>query len=167
MVLIFTVTIEFFQLLTLIITANGAPVLARLLFGDKWNTAIDLGAAWIDHHPLFGTSKTWRGMAAALLATAILALFLGYSVQIGIQIAAYAIIGDLLSSFIKRRFAIPVSATALLLDQVPESLFPALLMMPIFCLHLVSIVWLVIIFTVVDLVVTYFLYRWRFLKRID
>jgi hypothetical protein len=161
------VTIEFFQLLTLIITANGAPVLARLLFGDKLNTAVDLGSVWTDNHPLFGASKTWRGIAAALLATAMLALFLGYSAQIGIQIAAYAIIGDLMSSFIKRRFAMPVSAAAVLLDQVPESLFPALLMMTVFRLHLVSIVWLVIIFTVIDLVVTYFLYRWRLLKKID
>ena len=40
--------------------------------------------------------------------------------------AAAAMIGDLLSSFIKRRLDMPPSSQALGLDQLPESLLPLL-----------------------------------------
>ena len=118
---LFRVTTEFLQLLMLIIIANGAPVLARLLFRTKLNTAIDFGAVWIDNEPLFGASKTWRGVLAALFVTVIGALSFNLTILIGVQIAIFAVSGDLLSSFIKRRFSLPPSSKAPILDQVPES----------------------------------------------
>ena len=157
--------IEFFQLLLLIIIANGAPVLARLLLNDRFNAAIDNGVMLKDNHPVFGASKTWRGVVTALLATTAGALFFNYSAAIGIQIAICAISGDLLSSFIKRRLSLQPSARAPLLDQIPESLFPALMMMQVFQLQLFAVVMLVVSFTLIDLVITHFLYRWRLLRK--
>ncbi len=37
-----------------------------------------------------------------------------------------AVVGDLLSSFVKRRMGLPSSSMALGLDQIPESLLPLL-----------------------------------------
>lgn len=156
-----TMVIGSLQLLSLIIVANGAPVLARLMFGSRFNAPIDNGITLADHRALFGHSKTWRGIASAFLATATCALIFGYPVQTGIQIAGAAISGDLLSSFIKRRLALPPSTEAPILDQVPEALFPALLMMQSFHLLLIDTVWLVIVFAVIDLIATRMLQRWR------
>ena len=45
--------------------------------------------------------------------------------RLGALVAASAMAGDCLSSFIKRRFGLEPSRMTLGLDQVPESLFPA------------------------------------------
>ena len=45
--------------------------------------------------------------------------------RLGALVAASAMAGDCLSSFIKRRFGLEPSEMTLGLDQVPESLFPA------------------------------------------
>lgn len=158
-------TVGFFQLLLLIIIANGAPVLVRLLLGDKFNTAIDGGIVLADNFPLFGASKTWRGVFAAILATGVAAMIFGYSAAIGIQIAVYAVSGDLLSSFIKRRLLLLPSSKAPLLDQVPESFFPALMMMQAFELQFFAVVMLVTSFTLIDLIITRFLYHWGILRK--
>ncbi|MBI3275138.1 MAG: CDP-archaeol synthase, partial [Methylocystis sp.] len=44
----------------------------------------------------------------------------------GAVVAAVAMIGDLISSFLKRRLKIQPSGMALGLDQIPESLLPAI-----------------------------------------
>ncbi len=56
-------------------------------------------------------------MAAALL---------GYSAGFGLAFGALVMTGDLLSSFLKRRRGLPASSRATGLDQLPESLLPAL-----------------------------------------
>ncbi len=125
-------TIEFLQLLLLIIIANGAPILMRVLLKDALNLAVDFGNKLSDSNRIFGSSKTWRGVFAALVATSASAWLLGYYPETGLLIAVYAILGDLLSSFIKRRLAMAPSSKAPLLDQVPESFFPAFMMMQTF-----------------------------------
>jgi CDP-archaeol synthase len=45
--------------------------------------------------------------------------------QLGALAATSAMAGDCLSSFVKRRFGLEPSSMTLGLDQVPESLFPA------------------------------------------
>ncbi len=156
---------EFLQLLFLIIIANGAPVLVRLLMKDHLDVAVDFGAKFADSNRIFGSSKTWRGIIAALLATPIAAFVLGYSLETGLHIAVFAILGDLLSSFIKRRLGMAPSSKAYLLDQVPESLFPALAVMNIFNLGFADILLLTFVFLIIDLVITYMLYHWRILRK--
>ena len=122
-------TIELIQLLSLIIIANGAPILIAAILRDKLNLAVDFGRTLPDKRPVFGPSKTWRGIFASLLTTSVAAWLLGYSPETGFLVAFYAITGDLLSSAVKRRLAMKPSSMAPVLDQVPESLFPALMMM--------------------------------------
>ncbi|MDE2388497.1 MAG: CDP-archaeol synthase [Betaproteobacteria bacterium] len=158
-------TAEFIPLLLLIIIANGAPVLVRIIFGNHLNTPVDLGFTLPDGHPVFGSSKTWRGIFAALLMTSIAASLMNYPFVTGFLIASYAVIGDLSSSFIKRRFSMAPSSKAPILDQVPESLLPAFMMMRNFDLELSSVLWVSFIFLIVDLVMTYILYHWKILKK--
>lgn len=152
-------------LLFLIIIANGAPVLIRLLLQNNLDCAVDFGVNFLDKNRIFGSSKTWRGIAAALLMTAFAASLIGYPPQTGLQVAVCAILGDLLSSFIKRRLELPPSSNVLLLDQIPESLLPALLMQQHFNLELLDIFLVIIIFTIIDFSVTYMLYHWKILKK--
>ena len=78
-----------------------------------------------DGHPLLGRSKTWRGLAAAIVLSVCAAVLIGLPWQAGTVTAACAMAGDCLSSFVKRRFGLEPSGMTLGLDQVPESLFPA------------------------------------------
>lgn len=158
-------TIELLQLLTLIIIANGAPILIRLLLNDIFNTAVDFGHKLPDNKRLFGDSKTWRGIFAALVVTSIAAWLFGYALITGFLIACYAVLGDLTSSFIKRRLGKPVSSMAPLLDQIPESLFPALMMMQTFKLDISAIIQLVLMFIIIELLLSHVLYKWGVRKR--
>lgn len=113
-----------FELLILIAVANGTPVVAKKLFGEAWAQPLDGGLNWFDRRPLFGPSKTIRGIVLSLLVTPIFAVLLGFAWQVGVLIAAAVMAGDLLSSFIKRRMGRAPSSQAIGLDQIPESLFP-------------------------------------------
>jgi len=156
---------ELYTLLLLIIIANGAPILIRWLLNDRFKLAVDFGKKLPDGKPLFGSSKIWRGIIAALFITAIAAWRLNYSLVTGLLIASYAISGDLTSSFTKRRLSMPPSSMAPLLDQVPESLFPALIMQHTFKLDWPDVILLVLIFIIIELALSHILYKWGLRKR--
>lgn len=158
-------TVELFQLLLLIIIANGAPILIRVLLHDSFKLAVDFDQKLPDKQRIFGSSKTWRGIFAALVATASAAWLLGLSPQTGMLIAFYAVAGDLFSSFIKRRLSMQSSSMAPLLDQVPESLFPAYMLMEVFNLDISAVLLLVLTFVIVELFLSHILYKWGLRKR--
>ncbi len=112
------------QGLVLVLAANGAPVLATRFFGAWGAAPVDFGARWRDGEPLFGRSKTIRGVAASLVAASVAALFIGLDWRVGALAAVAAMAGDLMSSFIKRRMRLPPQSMAPGLDQFPESFLP-------------------------------------------
>jgi CDP-diglyceride synthetase len=114
------------QVLLLVLIANGAPVVAAAVCGDWGSRPVDGGRVLADGHRLLGDSKTWRGLVLAPLACGVGAVLLDWSATVGVVIGAAAMLGDLLSSFIKRRLGMASSSMALGLDQVPESLLPLL-----------------------------------------
>jgi CDP-2,3-bis-(O-geranylgeranyl)-sn-glycerol synthase len=114
------------QALVLLTLANGSPVLARWVLGRAFSWPLDGNAKFFDGRPLFGASKTVRGILVSLVTTALAAPLLGVPVGTGLLIGAAAMAGDLLSSFVKRRLGLPPSTRATGLDQIPESLFPLL-----------------------------------------
>ncbi len=146
------------KLIILLMTANGAPILLRWLLEGRDIRPVDGGLLLADGRPLFGPSKTVGGLLAAVVVTAWMAWLFGWSPLTGCYFAALAMVGDLLASFIKRRFAIPTSGMAPGLDQIPESLLPLLGVRGMFVLSWSQIVILVLIFVVLDYVLSYFLY---------
>ena len=157
--------IGFFHLLLLIIIANGAPIVIRQLLNDGFDLAVDFGQKLPDNRRIFGSSKTWRGIFAALVATTVAAWLFGYQPETGMLVAIYAVLGDLTSSFIKRRLSMQPSSMALLLDQVPESLFPALMLMEVFSLDILAVMTLVLTFVILELVLSHILYKWGIRKK--
>jgi CDP-2,3-bis-(O-geranylgeranyl)-sn-glycerol synthase len=114
------------MLLALLTLANGAPVIAKKVFGGALSQPLDGGASFIDGRPLFGTSKTVRGVLVSIVATSLGAPVLGLEFSIGAIIGTMAMVGDLFSSFVKRRLNLSPGSRATGLDQIPESLFPLL-----------------------------------------
>jgi CDP-2,3-bis-(O-geranylgeranyl)-sn-glycerol synthase len=112
------------QLLLLLAVANGTPILAKRLLGDRLDRPVDGGAIFTDGRPWFGSSKTIRGIVVSLLATAVASSLIGLPWRLGAIVAAAAMAGDLLSSFVKRRMGLPPSSKATGLDQIPEALLP-------------------------------------------
>jgi CDP-2,3-bis-(O-geranylgeranyl)-sn-glycerol synthase len=114
------------RLLVLLALANGTPLIAKKLLGARWAVPADAGMSFVDGRPLFGASKTIRGIVLAALATTLGAPLLGVSWRLGLVVGLAAMAGDLFSSFIKRRLNLPPSSRASGLDQIPEALFPLL-----------------------------------------
>ena len=147
------------QLLVLLALANGTPVIAKRLLGRRLSWPLDGGYRFFDGRPLFGPSKTARGIALSLVVTTALAPLVGLEVAIGATVAATAMLGDLFSSFIKRRFKMPASSKATGLDQIPESLFPMLACQQALDLSITEIVAVVVIFFLSGLVLSPLFYK--------
>jgi len=143
---------QVFILVLLAVVANAAPLVISLVMGQRWNAPLDGGLRLHDQRPVLGPSKTIRGLLASVLATALLASLLGFSPVTGAGFASLAMLGDICSSFIKRRLGIASRRSVPLLDQLPESLLPLWLMQPIVGGTTSEILVAVAIFTLVDLV---------------
>ena len=114
------------ELLALLTLANGTPVIVNRLLGRRLAYPLDGGAKFFDGQPLFGSSKTIRGILVAALMTTAVGALLGLSWRVGLVIGIMAMAGDLFSSFLKRRLRLVAGDRATGLDQIPESLFPLL-----------------------------------------
>lgn len=147
------------KLLLLICAANIAPVIARKLVGERFNWPVDAGLVLADGFPLFGASKTWRGLVAALVVSAGAALLVGLPLLAGLALGAAAMLGDLFSSFIKRRLGRASSTQFLGLDQIPEALFPLLVGLAWFDYSWLAIVLIVAAFMVLELTTSPIFYR--------
>lgn len=137
----------FVQALALLFVANGAPIVADWICRKRLSLPLDSGVVLADGRALFGPSKTIRGVMAAILATALAAVTLGYSGSTGALFGSLVMVGDLLTSFVKRRLGLAPSAEAPLLDHVPECVLPAPLCASTFGLSALEIVLLVAVFS--------------------
>ena len=127
------------QLLILLAIANGAPVIAAKLLGKDNALPLDGNATLSDGKPLFGSSKTIRGVVLSVALTTIAALLVGLGWDVGFVVALGAMIGDLFSSFVKRRLGMASSSKFTGLDQIPESLIPLLASMALLPLTPLSV----------------------------
>jgi len=152
-------SIELVYLLMLIMVANAAPIFFRHLLKNKFSSAIDGGKCLLDGYRVLGDSKTWRGLLASLIITPIMAILMSYSFTTGLLIAIYAMLGDMSASFIKRRLGMATSSKAPLLDQIPQSLLPAILLRHEFGLDWQSIGILLILFIILGQVLSYLFFK--------
>jgi len=147
------------QLITLLAVANGAPVIARRILGERFALPLDGGFSFLDGRPLLGPSKTLRGVLLSVLATSIAALALGLELWVGVVVGSVAMFGDALSSFLKRRLGLPPSSMATGLDQIPESLLPVLACWTALSLTLADVAVVVLVFLVGEIFLSRVFYR--------
>src|ERR1051325_6292182 len=114
------------KLIILLSVANGTPVVLKRAFGKRWSQPIDGGLVLPDGQRLFGPSKTIRGVLGSIAVTAVTAPALDLEPAVGALAGVAAIVGDLFSSFVKRRWGFAPSTQAMGLDQIPEALLPVL-----------------------------------------
>jgi CDP-2,3-bis-(O-geranylgeranyl)-sn-glycerol synthase len=114
------------QILLMLLATNGAPILVARLLRSRWDLAMDMGKKLSDGQPLFGSSKTWRGFFAALGTASLLSVVLGHGIWFGLMFGVLVMIGDLISSFVKRRRGLKPSDQSMGWDQLPEALIPSL-----------------------------------------
>lgn len=148
-----------FELFAMLVLANGAPVVVAKLLKGHWALSVDGGRTWRDGRPVFGHSKTWRGLAAGSLSCALFSLAAGLGFLFGAAFGLLALIGDLISSFVKRRLGRPSSSRALGLDQIPEALLPMLLAFFWLPLGLLDGLLIVALFTLSNIYFSPILYR--------
>ena len=153
------------QLLILLMLANGMPVIAKKIFGDQCSYPLDANLTFVDGRPLFGHSKTIRGVVLAILATTAGAPLIGLSWKIGLTVGVLAMAGDLFSSFSKRRVDMPSSSRASGLDQIPESLFPLLACRTPLSLSVADIAVCAVMFFIGEILLSRLLYAWRLRDR--
>lgn len=142
------------ELILLLIVANAAPVIASLLLGRHGNRPLDGNRLLADGYPLLGPSKTLRGVIASVLLTALVAPVLGLSWLQGAGFGLLAMLGDLVSSFTKRRLGLTSGHSVPLLDQLPETLLPLSALQPVLGMTAMEMLTAVAVFIIIDLLLS-------------
>ena len=144
----------FSELVLLLVIANATPVITSMLLGDRWKQALDRGVLLSDGHPVLGNSKTVRGLLGSIAICALLAPLFDLSQLQGAGFGALAMLGDMLSSFCKRRLGLRSGYSVPLLDQVPETLLPLWVMQPVLGASAVEMAAAITAFCGIDLLFT-------------
>lgn len=152
--------------LLLILVANSAPILISLVpYVDKLSYPLDGKFKFFDGRRWLGDNKTWRGVIAAMLATSICAVVIQSGWILGLIVGVLAMLGDSISSFMKRRLAMTPSAMALGIDQVPESLLPLIYLQYRWSLDWYSVLLVVLLFAILEIILSRILFRLHIRKR--
>jgi CDP-diglyceride synthetase len=146
------------QVFLLLNLANGVPVIAKKLLGTFLAHPLDGGITLADGQRLFGDSKTIRGVGLSIVVTTLGAPWIGLEPIIGLVVSATAMLGDLFSSFTKRRMKLDPGSMALGLDQIPESFLPLIACRWILPLTILDIILVTLLFFVGELVASRALY---------
>jgi hypothetical protein len=142
--------------LLLLLAANGGPWLAARVLGDRWAAPVDMGLIVADGRRLLGSHKTWRGLLAGVLCAAVVASLTGLTWVTGASFGALSLLGDLVSSACKRRMGHAPGSGVPLIDQVPESLLPLVLLAMPLGLTLSEVVLVVMAFAVLNMISSLF-----------
>jgi CDP-diglyceride synthetase len=147
------------DLVLLLLIANATPVIVSMLLGDRWKQPLDRGILLADGHPLLGASKTVRGLLGSISICALLAPLFDLSQLQGVGFGAMAMLGDLLSSFCKRRLGLRSGHSVPLLDQIPETLLPLWIMQSALGASTMEVVVAITAFSGIDLLFSWLLRR--------
>ena len=150
------------ELVLLLVISNGAPVFSSILLGKRLNRPLDGNLRFLDGRPILGPAKTLRGLLSAILVTSLVAPLFGLAPAQGAAFGLLAMLGDLTSSFLKRRLGVTPSHSAPLLDQLPETLLPLLVMRPVLTASITEILVAALVFVVIDLLLSWLRDTWGF-----
>ena len=151
-------------LLLWLMCVNGAPIILKKLVGDRFQQPLDWNQLFFDGRPILGSSKTYRGVASALLVSVLIGNIYAAPLSTSLLFGALSMAGDITSSFIKRRIGMAPSAMALGLDQIPESLFPLLGCRELLGISYWQIFWIVLAFLFWELLLSRILFLLKIRK---
>lgn len=154
-----------FITLLLLLLANGMPVLTRKILHDYGAWSVDFGIRLYDNNPLFGYTKTWRGLVAAILSTTLIAPVFELSFQTGALFGTLAMTGDLIASFTKRRLGLTESSRFRLMDVLPESLIPVAILSDALELNILAALISVALFFICEVVLSPVLFQLHIRKK--
>lgn len=112
------------KILILLWSINFAPPLLAHFLDTRWDRPFDRNRLFRDGRPLFGPHKTDRGLIGALLMGTGIGLLLGFPWWVGLGCAVLSMVGDLSTSFIKRRVGLTSGTVTPGIDQLLEGLLP-------------------------------------------
>jgi CDP-2,3-bis-(O-geranylgeranyl)-sn-glycerol synthase len=138
------------EALTLLIAANATPVVVAKLARDRAPWPVDFGHVMPDGERLFGSHKTWRGVAAGVFACIVAALWFGLPPALGAGFAVCSLAADAFSSMAKRRMRIRPGTETLGIDQLGEAVLPLAIFARPLGLGVGELVLITIVFTVLD-----------------
>jgi len=118
------------KLVLFLVWVNFLPFAAHLLLGQRYGRPVDRGRTWVDGRPMLGPHKTTLGILSSMTGGAAAAPLLGVSWRVAASAAVLAMVGDLASSFIKRRLGYPSGKPVIGLDQGLEGALPLLVLAP-------------------------------------
>jgi len=148
------------KILLLVSVANCVPLFAKRFFPkNKIRHPVDGGKRLGDGQFLFGPTKTVEGLVSSMAATTLAAYLIGLAIHVGLLVSLGAMVGDLASSFAKRRLGLAPSSKATGLDQIPESLVPSLLTASILSLSAGDIAAIVGVFLCGEIILSWALYQ--------
>jgi hypothetical protein len=134
----------------MVVIANSAPWLAGQLLHPRLAYPLDGMVRWPDGIRVLGDHKTWRGFGAAVFTCGISGLLLHLGALPGAGFGALAMVGDALSSAIKRRLRLASGSEVFGLDQLPEALLPLLMFAGKMHLNTIAIVAITLAFVTLD-----------------
>jgi predicted MPP superfamily phosphohydrolase len=118
------------KIIFLLLIINFAPPLLTVYFEECGNLPIDRGRKFLDGKPIFGPHKTYRGFIGGILSGVTVGVMFGFPIWLGLCTGTLSMLGDLISSFIKRRIEQPSGTIAPVLDQAFEGFLPLMLLGP-------------------------------------
>ena len=134
--------------------SNAAPV---ALGGGP---PLDGGGKWLDGKPFLGSHKTLRGSIVGILAGLLIGVLQGNPLA-GITQGIGAILGDLLSSFLKRRWDVAPGESSPLLDQLDFILVAIILSQPFTRASITEMIIIIIVTIPIHYMMNYISWRMK------
>jgi len=118
------------KVLVFLWSVNLAPPLLAHLLEERWGGPLDRGLRFGDGRPLLGPHKTSRRLIAAVATAAVAGPTLGFPLPVSLAAGLLSMLGDLLTSFCKRRLDHPSGGNLPGVDQALEGALPFLVLTP-------------------------------------
>lgn len=115
------------KILLLLLSINAIPLLLARFFPKIAAGPLDNNHKFLDGYPVLGRHKTIGGFLCGILAGGILGHLMGFSLILATAAGFLSMLGDIFTSFIKRRLHFAEGTELPVLDQAFEGGFPLLL----------------------------------------
>jgi uncharacterized protein len=132
------------QALVLLLAINFGPFLTLPYHRFFPKRPLDHHIRFIDGRPLLGPHKTLAGFLAGIFFSGIVGVLLGVSLWVGLGAGFLGMLGDCLSSFIKRRFQKAPGTNMPVVDHIFEAGLPLLFLHAVY-----SFSWFVILIALI------------------